>query len=224
MKNFRIDVILEEERRSASPVSIKLVVRIAGIVVAGVVLLVATVLVGNVLGLKAQASRINAQWAKLEPKQKAANIDKEDYEKNKAILDEIEGWNKSRIEWHKHLLQIRDIVPEGVELEQMTVKGGIGVADGHAAMQFSMVIDGAARERVKKIVKLYPRNPQEDVMEFEKRLDTTSSFSKEMLANVEVPPQFFTDDKSVGASKSDRKFKIVVTYKPRIFLNEAPKK
>ncbi len=140
MKNFRIDVILEEERRSASRVSIKVVARIAGITVVGVVLLVATIFVGNVLRVKAQASRINDEWTKLSSEWNRAKQNKKDYDSNKAILDEIEGWNKSRIEWHKHLLQVRDIVPEGVELAQMTIRGPIGVADGHAALKFSMGI------------------------------------------------------------------------------------
>jgi hypothetical protein len=221
MKNFRIDVILEEERRSASPVSIKLAARIAGIAVAAIILLVATIFVGGVLRLKAQASRINDDWKELEPQWEQAKQDKKEYEKNKAILDEIKGWNKSRIEWHKHLMQIMDVIPQGVELDKMAIKGSIGVADDHAAMQFGMVMDGAAREDKKN--KSYARSPQEDVMEFEKLLNT-APFAKTMLANVEVPPQFFTDDKAAGASKQDRKFKIVVSYKPRKFLNETSKK
>lgn len=220
MKNFRIDVILEDERRSASPVSVKLVARIAGIAIAAIILLVASVFVGSVLRVRARASRISAEWAKVAPKWKRAKSNRKDYDDNKAMLDEIKSWNRSRIEWHTHLMAVAAVVPEGVELEKMSIKGTIGVADGHAAMQFNMVLDGAARVYKKKS---YTRSPQEDVMEFEKRLNTSASLSK-VLAKVSVPPQFFTDDKTPGANKHDRKFKIMASYKPRKFLNETAKR
>ena len=69
MKNLRIDIILPNERRSASPVSLKLISRMAILLVVGVVVIIFGIMGYNVSALKRQQKRLNDEWAIRKPQQ-----------------------------------------------------------------------------------------------------------------------------------------------------------
>lgn len=128
--NLHVDLIYPTEQRSASPVSLKGVGRIFLILVLSAVGLVVARNLIAIGGLKSRLAAQDRQWTEVAPKKLlAAKLIKEASE-NLEILDELNGWKNSRLEWAQQLLTLARIIPEQVQIKSLSVQHEFQVVKG----------------------------------------------------------------------------------------------
>ena len=129
MKNFRIDVILDEERRSASTVGVKAIVRIASLSVGSLLLVGAAAFGWDVISLKSEADGLRREWESIKGVVDMSAKVSAEKKRNEEIFSEFEGWRKSRMLWHKHLADLQRVVPtRTMSLTKYEVVGRLGVS------------------------------------------------------------------------------------------------
>ena len=116
MKSLRVDVILESEQRSTSPVNLKFIGQIVG----GLVLVL---LIGGVsyyvLGarsVKQQLDALTEEWGKTSKVLDRVRQDQKDLRWLTDIYTEIDGWEKARVLWHQHLADFQALVPPNIQI------------------------------------------------------------------------------------------------------------
>lgn len=198
---MHINLIFEEEQRSASPVSLGLVIRLA------VIALVVMVTVGVVSfystyhALQVEFRGVEDEWKRMEPRYRAALQLRSDREARDAVLTEIRRWGDSRIAWGKQLDTLRDVVPAVIQLTDLHVGQTIlSLSNNVSARAFELRVSGktaAARSEVNVV----------QFMDGFKQPPFTS-----WVESVALPPGGFRQD---PVSKTDRIFEIVCKYIPR---------
>lgn len=207
MKNFRVDLILETERRSASPVNPRVAGRMAAMLVITLLVVWGTVFATKVILVKQRAKERQVRWKAIEPQQKIVKAVTEQSRRNKGMHDEIQAWNRSRMEWHKHLAEFQQIVPKNICITRFNVDGSIGQSDDakYAALRFEMTLEGSAEGR----------NPVDEVLKFERELKQGPGFKGRVVDETLV------DLRKDPSAEERRLFKIMVKYRARLFANEA---
>lgn len=123
--NFRVDLIQDTERRSASVISAKFLIRLAAILVPVIIVLSMTGLVLGMLKIQAVRDDMEQQWVDQEPKQKAAQALHAEVASNQQVLDEIEGWKKASLMWRDQLVELQKLVPKTIQLNDLRMTGRI---------------------------------------------------------------------------------------------------
>jgi len=123
--NLRVDLILETEKRSASVVNAKGLIRIVAIVVPLIVILLISLAVINIRSLSNELKNKEAEMNIAGPKRDEAIKFRAEVGKNKQALDELEGWRKSRISWSEQLLNLQGIIPAKIQLTSLRIMHGI---------------------------------------------------------------------------------------------------
>jgi hypothetical protein len=204
--NLRVDLILESERRSASMINTKSIMRIAAIV--GPVLLVVLIsgFAFNIWQLKNHLDSLNKTLeVELPKKEKALKI-RAELNANIQILSEIEGWQKSRIDWADQLVGIQKEIPDKMQLENMTVSHSIVITNFLPARLYSMTLSGQA----------VGDTAQTLVMQLKGSLPKSSVLSNFFAASPNVT-RFSGPLVPNETNKNDRLFQMDCSYKPRMF-------
>jgi len=123
--NLRVDLILETEKRSASVVNAKGLVRIVSIVVPLIVLVIIGLVILGMVSLKNELKNRETEMAIAGPKRDAAIKFRAELGKNIQALEELEGWRKSRINWCEQLVNIRSVIPAKIQLTSLRIMHGI---------------------------------------------------------------------------------------------------
>lgn len=198
---MQINLIFEEEQRSASPVSLGLVLRLAAIVVIVLALVWAFSFYAGYHTLKNQVQAVQEDWKKTEPKYKAAVQMRNDLVERTATLNEIRGWRDSRIAWGEQLGNLQPAVPAVIQLTDLRVSQTIlSLANNQPGRAFEIRISGrtaAARSEA-------------NVVQFMEALKQPPFAG--VIKSVELPAGSFRQD---PASKTDRIFDIICKYVPR---------
>jgi len=121
VKNLRVDLILETEMRSPSPISLKLAVRAVGFSLLAAIILGTLAFVLQVRRIKNEKIRLQTEFVRLEPKQQKVKDFQKENGGNQKLLDEIIGWNKARICWSQHMADFRAIVPENIQITSFRI-------------------------------------------------------------------------------------------------------
>jgi len=209
MDNLRVDVLLETERRSTSPVSLKFLARIVGGAAASIVAVVIVVLFIKAHQAKKELGALQTEWAKTEKQHLKVQKYQTAFRNDKAILDEIEGWRACRMSWREQLDAFQQIVPDTIQLTALRIGESLQLVGNTAALLFSMDIAGRARGS----------SPRQDVSNLERRLLRSPGFV-EVVESAEVRPGSFTKDPAPDAEPHHRVFAIGVKFKPREFVSE----
>jgi Tfp pilus assembly protein PilN len=198
---MHINLIFEEEQRSASPVSLRLIIRLAALVVLVLAGVWAFSFYAGYHALQNKQRSVEEEWKKTEPKYKAAVQMRDDLVDRTATLKEIKGWSDSRIAWGTQLRSLQPAVPSVIQLTELRVSQTIlSLANNLPARAFEMKISGrtgAARSEVNVV----------QFMEALKQPPFTG-----VIKSAELPPGAFRQD---PASKTDRVFEIICKYVPR---------
>lgn len=199
---MQINLIYEDEQRSASPVSLWLMIRL----VMGVTLfLVAFWIVMFTVGYRSLRSEVGAlemQWKSTDPEYKAAIQIRNDLADRMDTQKALNAWRESRIAWGTQLESIARIVPEVVQLAEIRVS--------HAVMSVSNNIPARVFE-AKFSGRTAAQRSEENVVQF---LDGFKEMPfVQFVETAVLPPGAFRQDPMV---KSDRIFEIVCKYSPRL--------
>ncbi|MEI6971442.1 MAG: hypothetical protein WCL44_07965 [bacterium] len=121
MNSLRVDIILESERRSASPVSLKAAAKIIGGLV--LTLLVAGVLIYiiNAQSAKRRRADIEQDWERTSKIEARIRGDQKDLDWLNDVHAEIEGWKQARMLWHQHLADFQALVPPNIQITSFQV-------------------------------------------------------------------------------------------------------
>jgi hypothetical protein len=199
--NLRVDLILPSERRSASLINPKIMLRAVTVVVPLILAVCIVMLVFNMITLGNQLSMAEADWAEMEPRQKEALSLRGTLARNVQILSEIEGWSASHIDWHRQLLALQEAMPAELQLTSLRVEHAFRGADQNVPGRlFALTLDGRGAETT----------AERDVERLRSRLRGSGPFEPIEDATVDA---FGADPKS----RSDRVFRIKCRYQPRTF-------
>ncbi len=119
--SFRVDLIADDERRSASAISVKSISRIGIIVIPTVIVFLIIIASLNSYMAKTQLLLLRSRWEAAEPKQRHAQqlVGRVNY--NQKTIDELNAWKATRIAWHKQLVAIMQVTPETVRLKTLVM-------------------------------------------------------------------------------------------------------
>lgn len=198
---MHVNLIFEEEQRSASPVSPWLMVRLMAAVVVVLGILQVVTFTTKYHGLQGAAQDANDDWKRTEPKYKAALQLRGELGASEATLKELQGWRDSRISWGDQLDQLRLVVPEVVQLTDLRVSQNIlSLPNNITARVFELRISGrtggaGAEENLNRFLDGFKQPAFKPVVE-----------------SASLPPGAFRADPD---NKMDRVFLIVCKYLPR---------
>lgn len=199
---MHINLIYEEEQRSASPVSLGLMLRLT---VGTVLFLVAFwifMFTVEYRALKHQVDTLDIEWKSTEPKYKAAIQVRNDLSDRLDTLKALQGWRDARITWGGQLENLGRIVPAVIQLTEIRAS--------HTVMAVSNNIPARVFE-VKFSGRTAAAQSEANVVQF---LDAFKGkpFS-DYVESAVLPPGAFRQDPVI---KSDRIFEIVCKYFPRL--------
>ena len=201
---MHINLILETEQRSASPVSLTTFLKIVG----------GTILVGLVLwliavyasyrNLEESVKQSTAKRKLTEPRHDAAKQLRADLIQKSTKLKEIQTWRTTRINWGLQLESLQAITPPLVQLTEIHISQDILVRSNNIpARVFELRLAG----------KTGAAHSESSVSEFQQALFKQPPFDSS-IESVSIPPGAFRQD---PLSKMDRVFEIVCKFNPRSF-------
>ena len=140
---MHVNLILDEEKRSSSPVPLGLVVRLFVItmLVLGAVWLFS--FYADYHALQGEVRSLDEEWARTESKYKTATRLRSDLGDQETTLGEILGWRDSRIEWGKQLQAVQAVVPAVIQLSDLRVNQSVvAQAGGTLAKVYELRLSG----------------------------------------------------------------------------------
>ncbi len=199
---MHINLIYKVEQRSASPVSLWLMLRVA---IGAVLFLVVFWIFMFFLGYRALTLQVNAldtEWKIAEPKYKAAIQVRTDLAQRTDTLKALQGWRDARISWGQQLGYLEKIVPDVIQLSDIRVS--------HTVMVVSNKMPGRVFE-VKISGRTAAERSEVNVVKF---LDgfKVEPFNR-FVESAVLPSGAFRQDPAV---KTDRIFEVVGKFYPRL--------
>lgn len=203
--NVRVDLILKSEQRSASPLSLRSISRLASIFVPAALILGGVLSGVNLFTLQNRVRMAENAWEDVEPRRKAALDLREVADRNEGVLHELHAWRSAQIEWSDHLLSLQKAIRPQIQLTLLRVTQNLQITDDNVpARVFSAHIDGVAAGN----------SAERDVDDLQRMLTTVEPF-RETAMEVTVP-KFAADP----TRKQDRVFHVQILFKPQVFDDE----
>ena len=201
---MRVNLMLDTERRSASPVSLTMILRTLAGTLAMVVLLLVIALFMSYRALQNNVHYTEEAWKQTEPKYLAALQLRSSLTQKASTLKEIQGWRKTRIAWGRQLESIAVVIPGLVQLTEMRVEQDLLLTSNNIpARVFELRLVG----RTGAV------QSEENVIELRSALDGKPPFNG-VIETASIPPGSFRQD---PANKADRVFEIVCKFVPKLF-------
>ncbi len=201
---MRVNLMLDVEQRSASPVSLVMVIRTLVGTLILVALLLVTALFTSYRALQKNVSYADAAWKQTQPKYLAALQLRSNLTYKITTLNEIQGWRKTRVAWGKELENIEAVVPSMVQLTELRVAQELLLTSNNIpARVFELRLvgrTGAIRS-------------EENVSELQSVLAGQPPFDT-LIETASIPPGSFRQD---PVNKADRVFEIVCKCRPKLF-------
>jgi len=199
---MHINLIYEEEQRSASPVSFWLMVRVA---IGTCLFFVVYWIVMFILGYRALSHQVefsDSEWKFTEPKYKAAIQLRNELAERRDTLKALEGWRNARIAWGGQLEYLGRIVPEVVQLSEVHVSHTVLVVSNDIPAR---VFEAKFSGRTAAV------RAEENVVQFLDGFKTKPL--SQFVESAILPSGAFRQD---PVMKSDRIFEVVCKYYPRL--------
>jgi hypothetical protein len=155
--------------------------------------------------IKGELKSAESQWQAMEPLERSARNLTVESRANENLLAELNGWKKSHVDWHSHLLQLFACVPANIQVQSLRISQALPlVNDKVPARQFTMDLVGRA----------LGEDAETSVTGFKRALDSDAALTN-LIKKVEVSK--FGADTTVGAAKTDRIFELRFGYRERLF-------
>lgn len=199
---MHVNLLLDEERRSSSPVSLGLIIRLTVITVLVLLIVGAFSFYAEYRTLQNQVASTTDEWKRTESKYTAAVQLRNELADRNVTLNEIKGWRDSRIAWGKQLESLLPAVPAVIQLTELRVNQMVlSISNNVSARVYEMRITGKTAA---------PRS-EVNVVQF------LEAFKQPPFAGVVdsaiLPPGAFRQD---PVAKTDRIFEVICKYVPRV--------
>lgn len=198
---MHVNLLYVEEQRSASPVSLWLMVRVA--IGAGLFLVIFWTFMFSLgySSLKHQVSTLDTEWKYTDPKYKVALQVRNALAARVATLKALQGWRDARIAWGRQLDDLGGIVPEAVQLTEIHVSHTVVAQKNNVpARVFEVKFAGRTSAERSEV----------NVVQFLNGFKV-QPFSQ-FVESAVLPPGAFRQDPVV---KTDRIFEVACKYFPR---------
>lgn len=203
--NFRVDLIMADEQRSASVINPKSITRVVCTVVPMLILLAVAKFGYGVYSLGVKASEAERLWASTEPKAKKAEVVRNALNENLDIVNELAGWRETHINWHEQLAALQTAVPANIQLTALSVQQSL-LSDPAPSRSFQMILSGRSAGDANGI----------RVVQLESAFGELPPL-KAAVKSAKVSAGSFVQDPSPQAKKDDRLFRIECAYSERVF-------
>lgn len=197
--NLRVDLILETEKRSASVISAKSLLRMLAILVPVILVVVIGVQIAQLMSLKSECNNKKLELKEKEPKKKEALELSDRLNSNRVMLNELKGWKNSRIDWYKQLVALQKEIPQSMVFETLRLTHAFDKADNVPARLFTLSVRG----------RTYGDASVDSVQLVKRQLTIQETFSKVM----EAPQVTIKQDEAPGADPRDRIFSFDCVYR-----------
>ena len=127
--SLHINLILDNERRSGSLVTLQSVLRVTAIVVPAIVLTLAAGAWLTTSSLKGQLAELEETQRQIEKHKTDFTAIKTDNNKLNAYLKDVERFSTARVTWNTHLLALREVLPENLRVNSIELTSTIGAPD-----------------------------------------------------------------------------------------------
>ena len=198
--SLRIDLIQPDEQRSASPIGLKVVGRLALIGLVAGVSAYAALNITSITALSRQLRSARTEWDNTKPRRADAATLIQEVKENLATDQEISGWMASRLAWSGQLLAVARLVPPEMQLTSLSIQHDFQIVGGKTtARAFNLALDGRCTGR-----------GSEGLVQSLKESLHRDSVTGPLIETVEVAR--FRED---PLNEQDRLFQITVKYRPR---------
>ncbi len=203
--NLRVDLILPSEQRSGSVLSPKSLTRIASVALPTIMAVVIAIFGYQYLKLRGQVKNLEEAWESAKPKEARSEEVRQQLARNKKILEEIEGWKKSNIDWHWALLSLQKQVPDNIALTSLALDHSLKTTQDKPVRAYSILFSARAEGK----------DAEYTIRRFEGALEQAAQL-KDMLETVEVVQGSYRED-TATENEFDRVFRMSCKFKPRAF-------
>ncbi len=117
--NLCVNLILESEQRSASPVSLRNLRRALPFLVPVAVLLLGAKVAAEMMALRNQLRVAELLWRDAEERQKKAILVRQKADESERILRDLEGWRRGCPPWHRQLAAVPVVVRPQMQLQTL---------------------------------------------------------------------------------------------------------
>lgn len=209
--NLNVNFIQPAEVRSASMVSIKSILTMIAIFVPLILILLISYAYISYAEQRSAQELAQGIWEKTEKRKNRSVELAGELKALQASLAELQGWQRTRIDWNEALLAIQQHVPTSAQLKVMRMEEKLEI---DAKFQVQRIIKATLNGRCE--------GPEANakVEAFRQALSDQPPF-RDAIKSIEI--MGFQEDTEAGADESDRVFQIEIVFNPRL-LNEAPAK
>ncbi len=209
--NLRVDLILDEEKRSASVLNAKSLIRMSIIIVPLAIVAMGVVGVINVMHSTLTLNNRNKSWEVAEIKEQEARDLRAEAGINNSIKNEMTGWRASQMDWHSQLLNIQRVAPRNMQFTRLHIGQTLKLVNNrHPARHLTLTLSGKSKGA----------DSETQINEFIANLKSLKIFTDAM---VDVVINDFSEDRDKDASRQDRVFEIECIYKAKEFLEQKKK-
>ncbi|MEI8242932.1 MAG: hypothetical protein WCI17_06665 [bacterium] len=207
---YHVDLLLDDERRSASPVSVGMVLRLGAFGAVATILMMTLMLFIASRDVQGRMTVARATWERLKPQHTELLSLRVELNGLRASSRQIEACRRSRLPLGNELAQLQDGVPEDIQLTALRINQFVGnqKVGANATRSYEMRLSG----------KVASDNPQGNVDELIKHLKAQSYTGR--VESVTVPNNGFRKEivrVSASETRTDWFFELVCRYRSRSF-------
>jgi len=208
---YHVNLLLDEEQRSASRVNVGLALRMSAMIAAAAIILVTMTLFIESRDVEGQVKRSRAEWESLKPQYTEVLALRKELDTLRASFRQIETFRRSRLAVGKELTQLQRGIPEEIQLTSLHINQLVGNQKTGAGFvrSYEMHLSGRTSGE----------SPKENVDKLIGYLQTSLYTGR--VEAVFVPPNAYRKETArttaTGETHTDWFFELVCRYRPRSF-------
>lgn len=204
--NPHINLIKDSERRSASPVHVRFILRLAGALLPSLALIWLSLGFMQSRQLHTKLIWAEEEWSAIEPRFKAAMELQRDLVRVRDIESEINGWRNARHSWVPVLQALRETVPETIQMTMLQSEERLQLDGSTPVRTFNLKIWGRARGAF----------PDADVQSLRNAVSEHPILGN-LIHQASIPRGSFGVDPATDADRAHRVFQLHAEFIPLRF-------
>lgn len=208
---YHVDLLLDDERRSASPINLGLALRVGAFVVAGAILLMILLLVIASRDVTLKEADARGKWEHLKHPYAQLTALRASLAELRASHRQLDACHRSRLAMGAELAQLQLGIPAAIQLTSLRIHQFVGSqkAGSSASRSYEMRLSG----------RISGDNPKGSVDELMRYLSSPAYTGR--VEAVSVPVNSFRKETvrlpGTGETRTDWFFELVCRYRPRSF-------
>jgi len=205
---YHVNLLLDDERRSASPVNMSMVLRLGAVVAIAALFLAIVMLFMASRDVQIRATDAESKWVHLKPQHDALLALRALRNELRASSRQIEACRRSRLPLGVELTQLQLGVPAEIQFTTLRINQFVGNQKAGATRSYEMHITG-------KVAGDDPKGNVDELI----RVFSAAAYT-DRVESVTVPNNSFRKETRVashGETRTDWFFELVCRYRPRSF-------